>query len=146
MRRDVMDNHIHLQSHKKVSEYDSENLMYALISDLLKSEGKNNIGVVCHMPLNLLIRDVTKMTEEEAKYAMNPLTHLDFTLYSKISKKVLAAIEVDGYAFHKSGTRQSERDLLKNSVLDKYEIPLFRFATNGSGEKERLKELLAEIG
>lgn len=132
----------YLKDKKRVSEYDSENLMFALLNDLIYESGRNDIGVVSHLPLNLLLRDLEKMTDEEKKYATNPLTHLDFALYSKISKKLLAAIEVDGYTYHKKGTRQAERDLLKNSILEKYDIPLLRFSTSGSGEKERLENLL----
>lgn len=132
----------YLKDKRRVSEYDSENLMFALLNDLIDESGRNDIGVVSHLPLNLLLRDLDKMTDEEKKYATNPLTHLDFALYSKISKKLLAAIEVDGYTYHKEGTRQAERDLLKNSILEKYDIPLLRFSTTGSGEKERLENLL----
>ena len=135
----------YLKDKKRVSEYDSENLMFALLSDLIEESGRNDIGVVSHLPLNLLLRDLEKMTDEEKKYATNPLTHLDFALFSKISKKLLVAIEVDGYTYHKEGTRQAKRDLLKNSILEKYEIPLLRFSTTGSGEKERLKELLSGL-
>jgi len=135
----------YLQSKRRISKYDSENLMYALLTDILDEEDRNDIGVVCHLPLNSLLRDLSKLTDEEAKYALNPLTHLDFALYNKISKKILAAIEVDGYTYHKAGTRQAERDTLKNSVLEKYEIPLLRFSTTGSGEKERLIELLSGL-
>ncbi len=135
----------YLMDKKRVSEYDSENLIYALLTEIIEDCERSDIGIVCHMPLNLLLRDLGKLTEEEKRYATNPLTHLDFTLYSRISKKVLAAIEVDGYAFHKEGTNQAGRDLLKNSILQKYEIPLLRFSTNGSGEKERLQGLLAKI-
>ncbi len=132
----------YLKDKKRVSEYDSENLMFALLNDLIDESGRNDIGVVSHLPLNLLLRDLEKMTDEEKKYATNPLTHLDFALYSKISKRLLAAIEVDGFTYHKEGTRQAERDLLKNSILEKYDIPLLRFSTTGSGEKERLENLL----
>ncbi len=135
----------YLKDKKRISEYDSENLMMALIQELLADKKREDIGVVCHFPLNLLVRDRDKMTDEEKKYAMNPLTHLDFVLYNKISKRILAAIEVDGYSFHKSGTKQAERDLLKNTILNKYDVPLLRFSTNGSGEKERLLELLSHI-
>lgn len=134
-----------LKDKKRVSEFDSENLMYFVVEDSLNETNRNDIGIVCHLPLNLLIRDWSKMSEEERKYARNPLTHLDFTLYNKISKKVLAAIEVDGYSYHKEGTKQADRDLLKNSIFEKYDVPLLRFSTTGSGEKERLKELLAKI-
>ena len=50
----------------------------------------------------------------------------------------MLAIEVDGFHYHKDGTRQAERDKLKNHILDEYGLPLLRFKTNGSGEKEAL--------
>lgn len=132
----------YLKDKKRVSEYDSENLMFALITELIEESKRNDIGIVSHLPLNLLLRDLGKMTDEEKKYATNPLTHMDFALYSKITKRIMAVIEVDGYKYHKEGTRQAERDLLKDSILEKYDIPLLRFSTNGSGEKERLENLL----
>lgn len=135
----------YLKEKKRVSEYDSENLMFALLTELIEENKRNDIGIISHMQLKLLLRDTGEMTDEEKKYATNPLTHLDFVLYSKISKKILAAIEVDGYTYHKEGTRQAERDLLKNSILEKYDIPLLRFSTTGSGEKERLNDLLSGL-
>jgi len=55
------------------------------------------------------------------------------------------AIEVDGYSFHKQGTKQSGRDVIKDAILEKYDIPLIRFSTTGSQEKERLHDKLNEI-
>ncbi|MCI6271817.1 MAG: AAA domain-containing protein [Erysipelotrichaceae bacterium] len=135
----------YLKEKKRISEYDSENLMFALLSEIIEESKRNDIGVVCHLPLNLILRDYDRLTDEEKRYATNPLTHLDFAIYSKISKKILAAIEVDGYTYHKKGTKQSNRDLLKNSIFEKYDIPLLRFSTTGSGEKERLNKLLVGI-
>lgn len=76
---------------------------------------------------------------------MNENTHLDFLLYNKVSKKPVLAIEVDGYSHHKEGTIQHERDKLKNHILELYNIPLLRFATNASGERETLIQKLKEI-
>ena len=95
--------------------------------------------------MNMLIKDVSLLTEEEIRYAMHPNTHFDFIIYNKISKQIVLVIEVDGYQFHKDGTRQAERDLMKNKILDKYEIPIIRFSTNGSSEKERLKNMLTKL-
>jgi len=36
----------------------------------------------------------------------NPATHIDFLLYNKISKKAVLAVEVDGFDYHKLGTKQ----------------------------------------
>lgn len=134
-----------LKRHKRISEYDSENLMHALIKDMLQERELTFLDVICHLPLNMLIRNSDLLNDEECQYAMNPSTHLDFLIYNRISKKPVLAIEVDGFYFHKEGTRQAERDKMKNHILELYEIPYLRFATNGSGEKERLSEKLQEL-
>ncbi len=134
-----------LKRHKRISEYDSENLMYGLIKETLQERGLNFLDVICHQPLNMLIRNPELLNDEECRYAMNPSTHLDFLIYNRISKKPVLAIEVDGFHFHKEGTRQAERDKMKNYILELYEIPYLRFATNGSGEKERLSGKLQEL-
>ena len=134
-----------LQTHKRISEYDSENLMHALIEDILSMEKYSSFDVVSHFPLNMLIKNPELLDERECKYAMNPATHVDFLLYNRISKIPVLAIEVDGYKYHKEDTEQSERDEMKNHIFELYEIPLLRFKTNGSGEKERIVEVLDEI-
>lgn len=132
----------YLQKHKKVSEYDSENLMYSLIEDIISANKYSSLDVVCHFPLNMLIKNPELLNEQECQYAMNPATHLDFLVYNRIGKKPVLAIEVDGYEYHKEDTVQASRDLLKNHIMELYEIPLLRFMTNGSGEKEKIIEML----
>lgn len=129
----------------KVSEFDSENLMYALIKEVLLYDDFLKYDVVLHFPLMSVLRDFSKLNEEEQKYASNLLTHLDFLIYNKLGKNPVLAIEVDGFANHKEGTRQAERDKMKNSILAKYNLPLLRFQTNSSGEKEKLIETLKKI-
>ena len=136
----------YLQKHKKISEYDSENLMYSLIDDILADNKYSCLDVVCHFPLNMLIKNPELLNEQECQYAMNPATHLDFLIYNRISKKPVLAIEVDGYEYHKEDTVQASRDLLKNHILEVYEIPLLRFKTNGSGEREKLIDILNKLG
>lgn len=135
----------YLQKHKKISEYDSENLMYSLIEEIISDNKYAELDIVCHFPLNMLIRTPDLLDENECKYAMNPATHLDFLIYNRISKKPVVAIEIDGYAYHKEGTLQASRDSLKNHIMELYEIPLLRFKTNGSGEKEKIIEVLDKL-
>lgn len=134
-----------LKRYKRVSEYDSENLVYALIKNTLQERELTFLDVICHLPLNMLIRNPDLLNDEECRYAMNPATHLDFLIYNSISKKPILAIEVDGFHFHKQGTKQAERDKIKNRILELYEIPYLRFATNGSAEKEKLLDKLQEL-
>ena len=135
----------YLQDHKKISEYDSENLMYSLIDNIISNNKYSKLDVVCHFPLNMLIRDPKLLSERECQYAMNPATHLDFLIYNRIGKKPVLAIEVDGYEYHKEDTTQASRDLMKNHIMEMYKIPLLRFKTNGSGEKEKIIEVLDKL-
>ncbi len=134
-----------LQKHKRISEYDSENLMYALIEDVLSEDIYSSLEILDHYPLYMLIKDATLLSEQECRYAMNRATHVDFLLYNRISKKPVLAVEVDGYEYHKGNTIQAGRDLMKNHILELYGIPLLRFQTNGSGEKEQLTAMLRNV-
>lgn len=132
----------YLQKHKKISKYDSENLMYALIEDVLSEERYSSLEVVCHCQMKMLIKNLELLNQRERQYVTHPATHVDFLLYNGTGKKPILAIEVDGYQYHKTGTEQASRDLLKNHILELYEIPLLRLKTNGSGEREKIVEIL----
>lgn len=136
---------VYLQKHKKVSKYDSENLMYSLIEDIICANKYSSLDVVCNFPLNMLIKNPELLNEQEYRYALNPATHLDYLIYNRIGKKPVLAIEVDGYSYHKEDTIQASRDLLKNHIMELYEIPLLRFKTNGSGEKDKIVEMLDKL-
>jgi very-short-patch-repair endonuclease/RecA/RadA recombinase len=127
-----------LAKHKRVSEYDSENLMYALITTTLKDERFSNFDVAVHVPLKMVIRDAVLLAPFEKQYAMNILTHVDFLIFNVIDKSPRLVVEVDGVAFHAENTRQSKHDAMKNTILEKYGLPVIRFRTDGSGERERL--------
>ena len=119
--------------------------MYSLIEDVISDNKYACWDVVCHFPLNMLIKNPVLLNEQECQYAMNPATHLDFLIYNRIGKTPTLAIEVDGYEYHKQDTAQAPRDLLKNRIMELYEIPLLRFKTNGSGEKEKIIEMLNKL-
>lgn len=85
------------------------------------------------------------LDEEEIKFATSTWTHIDFVIYNKMDKKLVIAIEVDGYYFHREGTKQQKRDNIKDKILYKYDIPLIRLNTTGSGEKEILENKIKEI-
>jgi len=133
-----------LKKHKRVSRYDSENLMYGTITDILACYPALSLSVICHQPLNMLIRDPKYLSDEECKYAMNTATHVDFLVYNKISKKPVFAVEVDGFHYHKDGTRQKQRDKMKDRIFELYNLPLLRFSTTGSGEKKKIEQMLME--
>ncbi|MEG2529957.1 MAG: AAA domain-containing protein [Anaerovoracaceae bacterium] len=135
----------YLAKHKKVSEYDSENLMYSIIEEVLAKDKFSKLSVIVHQPLNSIIRDLHKLNDDEARFTMNSWTHVDFLIYNQIDKSPVLIIEVDGYEFHKTGTKQHERDILKDGILMKYDIPIMRLNTIGSSEKEKLEDMLSSL-
>lgn len=135
----------YLRRHRRISDFDSENLMYALIEETLASYADKQLSVLSHYPLRYLFEPDGKLTKEEADYIQKDGTHTDFILFRKIGKEPVLAIEVDGYNYHKEGTLQYKRDRLKDSIFSKYGLPLMRFSTNGSKERERLNAFLSEL-
>lgn len=131
-----------LSKHRRISQFDSENLMYASLIDLLAKHSDIPLNVVCHQSVRLLIRNLDKLTDEECQYVSHPSTHVDFLIYNRVTKAPILAIEVDGFHYHKSGTSQAQRDKLKDSIFDKYQIPLLRFPTNGSSEVQKIEQFL----
>lgn len=117
--------------------------MYHLLNKVL--EDYKDLTFTFRYPVNILIKDKTLLTEEERKYVSHHNTHIDFLIYNKISKIPLLVIEVDGYKYHKKDNKQKERDMLKNNILSKYNIPLIRLTTNGSREESIIRSKLDEI-
>ena len=93
-----------------------------------------------HVSLATLVKDYEPLTEEERKYARNPLTHMDFLLFNQMDKQPVPAIEADGTGFHETGSKQAERDRKKNFILEKRAVPLLHSRTDGSGEKEKVRK------
>lgn len=135
----------YLQKHKRISEYDSENLMYAVIQEVLSEEAFSSIGCTIHVSLATLIKNYGSLTEDEQKYARNPLTHIDFLLFRQMDKQPVLAIEVDGTSFHEDGSKQAERDEKKNHIMDNCGVSLLRLRTDGSGEREKIRAALQAI-
>ncbi len=133
----------YLKEHKRISEYDSENLTYAMLERIIEENTEFcHLGIVCHQPLRQLLRDVSLLSNEDRTYALYPRTHIDFLLYNRVSKQPVLAIETDGYQYHKSGTKQSVRDEKKNRILATYGIPLLRLSTIGSNERRQVEDAL----
>ena len=131
-----------LKKHGRVSEYDSENLLYAVIQGVLQKAEFSFVDCAAHVSLVNLVKDYSVLTEEETAYARNSLTHVDFLLFRRMDKSPLLAIEVDGVAFHAAGRVQASRDEKKNRIFERCSIPLLRLRTDGSGEEERMEQAL----
>ena len=130
------------KTHKKVSEFDSENLTYWAIHDTIKEKGFQHLGILMHYPLRHLVTSASNLSSEQRTYASHPWTHVDFLIYDTVTHKAKLAIEVDGTQYHKTGSDQSRRDIIKDSVLSAIGLPLLRLSTAGSQEKEKIASAL----
>ena len=135
----------YLKNKKRVSDYNSENLIYNLIDEIIKANDYNNLDIAVHVPIMDILANTNLLDEEEKEYSKNVWTHIDFVIYNKMDKKLVIAIEVDGYFYHREGTKQQERDMIKNKILAKYDIPLIRLSTTGGEEKEILERKIKEV-
>jgi alpha-galactosidase len=134
-----------LKKRKRISQYDSENLVNGEIEAVLQEGAFRELGLVFQFPLSMLVRETEILTPEEVAYAFHPWTHTDFVIYRRIDKSPVLVIEVDGYGFHREGTRQAERDVMKDSVLAKCGLPILRLSTVGSNEPKRIRKKLEEV-
>ena len=135
-----------LSKHRRISEYDSENIMFSALENIINSEAFRKYGfrIACHYPLRYLFSGTALLSEDERLYLSRSGTHVDFLIYRAIGKLPVVAIEVDGFHYHKEGSRQHERDIMKDSVFSKYGLPLMRFTTNGSREVEQINDFLRQ--
>jgi hypothetical protein len=134
-----------LKTRRRISQYDSENLVYGEIEAVLQEETYRGHGVVTQFPLSMLVQSAGHLTTEESDYATHPWAKTDFLIYRKVDKSPVLVIEADGYAFHREGTRQAERDALKDSVLKKCGLAILRLSTVESNERDRIRKKLEEV-
>jgi len=133
------------QSHS-ISEYDSENLTYKLLTNIVAEYPElSHLGVLCHIPIRGILSDFSLLSDEEKQYVSHYATHVDFLITSHVTKRPLLAIETDGYSYHNDRTEQHRRDVMKDHILEVYGLPLLRLSTTGSGEKKKVVEALRKM-
>ena len=135
-----------LAKHRHISEYDSENLTFSLIENILHDYSEfSHLGIFCHTPLRCIVKDWSLLQEDERKYISHYSTHIDFLIVNHVTKKPILAIETDGYNYHNENTEQHLRDEMKNHILEIYGLPLLRLSTIGSKEKEKILSTLSTL-
>jgi len=118
----------------------TELLMIQLIEEVLKKYSR--IDYSMHTRLSNLLNNVSFLEEKEQKYVLHPWAHVDFLFYNRVSKERLFVLEVDGISFHEQRVKQKLKDNIKDKALEMNGIPVYRFKTNESNEKNRLIEIL----
>lgn len=132
------------KTHKKVSEYDSENLTYWTIHDVIKENGFSHLGVLMHYPLRHLVTSASNLSPGQRVFASRSWTHVDFLIYDTVTHRAKLAVEVDGTQYHKIGSEQGRRDAVKDSILASINLPLLRLSTAGSQEKDKIASALMQ--
>ena len=134
----------YLKAANKISKYDSENAMNTLLTNIFEEPKYSKFSFVFEMPLKDVINKnyMEELPEELSTFANRSWAHVDFTVFNRVTKEILFGIEVDGYNYHKKGSRQAERDLKKNAIFEQIGLPLLRLSTKGSGEEGKIKAQL----
>lgn len=133
-----------LSKYGRIADVDSENLIYSVICDILSKNDYSKYGVVLHVPLRTILKDFSKLNTRELSFATNHLTHVDFLIYSKLTHQPVIVIEVDGFAYHNT-EKQKERDQIKDTILQKYNIPIIRLNTTGNSEEQKIISELEKL-
>lgn len=130
-------------THKAISKYLSENLIYDLLSESIDKLALHNLKVLCHYPMSKLISDTNILDKREKSFVNSPFSHIDFLVYNTITKQPAFAIEVDGWHFHKGNEVQVSRDDLKDCILAKYGLQLIRISTTDMVNMETIVNLIS---
>ncbi|WP_283657240.1 DUF2726 domain-containing protein [Paenibacillus sp. RC343] len=114
------------------------------LQELLKREEYRILNIQRQVYLKNFLSSTDLLDEGERKYIKNNAS-LDFVVYHKLDKRPQLVIEVDGFAYHENKPEQLERDRKKDSILAKYKVPFLRLKTEGSGEEQKVREMLDSV-
>ncbi|MFK4439183.1 hypothetical protein ABH897_003960 [Paenibacillus sp. RC73] len=128
----------------KISKHESENIANVFLQELLKREEYHILNIQRQVYLKNFLSSTDLLDEGERKYIKNNAS-LDFVVYHKLDKRPQLVIEVDGFAYHENKPEQLERDRKKDSILAKYKVPFLRLKTEGSGEEQKVREMLDSV-
>lgn len=127
-----------------ISKFQSENIMYTALKDILSEPKYMHYYVTSQILLRNIIKNTDLLDKREIDF-VNNRAFIDFVIYNRQDKKCVLTIEVDGFEYHENNPVQLKRDAVKQSILNKYGVPLLRLPTNGSNEMTKIRTKLDEI-
>lgn len=122
----------------------AENVAEQCLRDVLAEPRYTRFGYQTQVFLRDALPNTRRLNEEQRAFVFRD-SALDFGVYSRVTKRLLLAIEVDGWEFHGMSQKQLKRDDLKDSIMSAYGVPVLRLPTIGSGEGEQIREALDRI-
>jgi hypothetical protein len=124
------------------SRFKSEQIVARLLRDALNEEAFNTMMFHSQVALAQLASVTNEALTTREREFMSNRASCDLVVYFKVGKTPLGVIEVDGGS-HETAV-QSERDSLKNSILEKSGIPILRLRTIESRIEERIGTFLSQ--
>jgi len=135
----------YINKSKLISHFDSEKIIDVLLNEILNDNEFSKYDFRAHVSLKHLIKHKDGLSNRERKFVEHPNSHVDFIVFHRFDYHPILVVEVDGYKYHKKGTKQFRRDRLKDSILKKSDIYMLRLPTNGSGEEKKIRQMLLSI-
>ena len=122
----------------------AENVAEQCLCDVLAEPRYARFGYQAQVYLRDALPNTRRLSEEQRSFVFRD-SALDFGVYSRVTKRLLLAIEVDGWKFHGMSQKQQKRDNLKDSIMSAYGVPVLRLSTIGSGEERQIREALDRL-
>lgn len=124
------------------SRFRSEQIVAQLLREALSEELYRALTCHAQVRLNQVASSSNPaLTKDELDFMRNRAS-CDFVLYFKVGKTPLGVIEVDGGSHDRP--EQATRDVLKNSILAKSNIPILRLRTIESHIDEKIDRFLSQ--
>lgn len=120
-------------------EYSEVQVEEWIQNSLAACECSEAIGYLRNYPLKQFLRELGLLSTEERAF-VNTDAHADFIFYRKIDKGIVFELEVNG-SQHDRGV-QLQRDCMKNSILDKVNIPHEVIRTNEAWAQEHARTIV----
>lgn len=122
------------------SRYKSEQIVAQLLREALTDTSYHAVTFHAQVLLDQVASPVNSaLTARELAFMRNRAS-CDFVLYFRVGKTPLGVIEVDGGSHDRP--KQAARDSLKNSILEKSNLPILRLRTVESGIEEKIAKFL----
>ena len=122
----------------------AENVADLCLREVLADPKYSTFGYHTEVPLWEALPNTRRLSEEQRAFVFTD-SALDFGVFSRVTGRLVLAIEVDGWEYHGNNKEQQQRDARKDSIMAAYGVPVLRLPTNGSGEERRIREALDKL-
>lgn len=127
------------------TQWDSEDIALAMLETVLGEPSYRHLGIHLQYYLqNVFVRGLDRLDERHRGFIQRK-SSFDFVVYNRITNENLGAIEVDGFHTHEANPQQLSRDALKDEICQRYDFPILRLPTTGSGEAVRVRYFLDSL-